>query len=267
MLRTCLGVPCIPVNDCIGPSSQTLLSARIVTAMPKRMLGISCGYAHAGRLSDSTSKPPPQNVKDGSCMGAWDIVDSLRSIMKLKNGTLAATARNQSFRNRPARHPGGGFLLTASDGACRHAQFSELRAAGCGISFGKDHSYNRSFSLMGVVRDAGRAEIRAAIQIMHWSWCPTEVLIDRQGHLDGLKRIAKGLPCKGFANADLLDQARRIWEAKGGVTFFKFTKVTAHGRGGPQQDPLHTAYNEAADKLAWPPGELMQPNPREAQGC
>ena len=35
----------------------------------------------------------------------------------------------------------GGFLLTASDGACRHAQFPNLRSAGCGVFFGQDHTY------------------------------------------------------------------------------------------------------------------------------
>ena len=130
-----------------------------------------------------------------------------------------------------------GFLLTASHGACRHAQFPKLRAAGCGVFFGQDHTYNRGYPLMGLARDAGRAEIRAAVHIMHWSWRPTEILIDRQATIDGLMRIQQGQSYKDLANSDPLDQAHRIWHAKGGGSFFKFTKVMAHGRGGAAAGP------------------------------
>ena len=131
-----------------------------------------------------------------------------------------------------------------------HPCMETHRAAGCGVFFGQDHTYNRGYPLMGLARDAGRAEIRAAVHIMHWSWRPTEIRIDRQATIDGLMRIEQGQSYKDLANSDLLDQAHRIWHAKGGDSFFKFTKVMAHGRGGPQQDPIHTMYNDAADRLA-----------------
>ena len=152
-----------------------------------------------------------------------------------------------------------GFLLTASDGACRHAQFPKLRSAGCGMYYGKDHSCNRSFPLMGVVRDAARAEIAAALHIIRTAWRPTEILIDRKATLDGLRRIEQGISYKDLANADLLEHAANAWQAKGGSVFFKFTKVAAHGRGGSGQDQLHTAYNAAADRLATAAADSVKP--------
>ena len=176
-------------------------------------------------------------------------MDSLRSIMTLKNGILAATARNQSFRNRPSETS---FMrrgrLTASDGACRHASFPScgLRAVVFSI-LAKITATTEVFSSMGVVGDAGRAEIRAAIQMMHWSWCPTE----RQATLDGLKRIERVYPARALLMLICWTRRGEFGKPKAERPFSNLPRLRRTDGAGPNK--IYSRPRTVRLMINWPP--------------
>jgi ribonuclease HI len=141
-----------------------------------------------------------------------------------------------------------GFLRVATDGAEPHQAHEPLRSSGCGFFFGPGHSHNCKFAMKGLAQGSARAEVRAACRVLAWAWRPTELLVDNDSTVLGLRRVIAGKSIRRMANRDLWRRAQQAVHAKGS-DFFRVMKVTSHDKD-PDQDAQVSEWNRHADELA-----------------
>ena len=150
-----------------------------------------------------------------------------------------------------------GYLLCATDGACRNQQIAMLRRGGYGVFFGIGHSQNYSGKLLGCDQSAYRAELAALTLAVWWAWMPTKILIDNAAVVAGWNMmISENRLPKG--NSDLWQRIYRAWQAKRhenpDLPYFIVEKIMGHATlkdvAAGKISALFREYNRGADALA-----------------
>ena len=166
-----------------------------------------------------------------------------------------------------------GFLLVAGDGAAPDGQGDlRTRRAGYGLYYGKGHSHNCFAPVRGIRQNAQRAEVRAALRWIAWSWTKQAYITDSDQTFLGVRALLQGKRRKARSHRDLWRRIEAAVKAKGRDNF-KVIKVKAHQKkkdipNESEWEKKLREYNEGADEAAVkganenrtlrPPGDLIR---------
>ena len=142
-------------------------------------------------------------------------------------------------------------VVVAGDGACS-LQGTMLARAGAGLCWGKNHSHNASFPLDGHCQSSDRAELRAFLRVVRWSFAPTLYLTDNEAVAKGYQKLEEGAAKPWRDHNDLWQQIRAAAIAKEWQTRVKWIKghATELNVATGKITEKEWDYNKGADERA-----------------